>query len=148
MVREELLHFFLRDLIKLKEEVDLYKSESDLWVVKGEINNSGGNLCLHIIGNLNHFIGATLGNTGYVRMRDLEFSSKNIPREKILEDLDAVIAVVKNTLTKLSASDYQRDFPLLKHDKEVSTEHMLLHLLTHLNYHLGQVNYHRRLLGQ
>ena len=147
MIHQTLPEFYERDLQKLKEEIALYKNESDLWLVKNEIINSAGNLCLHLIGNLNHFIGATLGNTGYVRTRKLEFSSKNISRTQLIADIEKTIAVIENTLDKLSEEDYEKDFPLLKHDKVVSTEHMLLHLLTHLNYHLGQINYHRRLMG-
>ncbi len=147
MLHQSLPEFYERDLLKLKEEIDLYKNETNLWLVKNEIINSAGNLCLHLIGNLNHFIGATLGNTGYVRTRELEFSSKNIPRRQLIAGIDKTIDMVKNTLGQLAEEDYEKDFPLLKHDKVVSTEHMLLHLLTHLGYHLGQINYHRRLIG-
>ena len=65
----------------------LYKNEEDVWKIKEGISNSAGNLTLHLLGNLNHFIGATLGNTGYVRERDKEFSLKNIPRIQLVEDL-------------------------------------------------------------
>ncbi|HEY5407636.1 MAG TPA: hypothetical protein VIJ92_11120 [Ginsengibacter sp.] len=71
---------FERDINKLIEEINLYKNEEDIWKIKEGISNSSGNLTLHLLGNLNHFIGATLGNTGYVRERDKEFSLKNIPR--------------------------------------------------------------------
>jgi uncharacterized damage-inducible protein DinB len=144
----ELPALFERDLLKLKEEINLYKNEEHLWVVKAGISNSAGNLCLHLIGNLNHFIGATLGNTGYVRQRDLEFSTKNTPRAELNADLDNVTALVTSVLSNLEAKDYEKNFPLMKHDKVVTTEHMLLHLLTHLSYHLGQINYHRRLVGE
>ena len=64
-MKQELITLFERDLNKMAEEVKTYKEESQLWVVKGEIKNSAGNLCFHLLGNLNHFIGAILGNTGY-----------------------------------------------------------------------------------
>ena len=147
MIHQSLPELYERDLLKLKEEIGLYKNESDLWHIKNEISNSAGNLCLHLIGNLNHFIGATLGNSGFVRNRDAEFRTKNVPQAQLLTDLDKVTALVKNTLGKLTAEDYEKTFPLMKHDKVVTTEHMLLHLLTHLSYHLGQINYHRRLIG-
>ena len=147
MLYQSLPYFFERDLLKLKEEINGYKNEADLWVVKNEISNSAGNLCLHLIGNLKHFIGATLGNTGYVRTRDLEFSSKNVPLQRLNEEIDLVLTVVKDTLGKLPAADYEKDFPLLMQNQTVSTGQMLLHLLTHLSYHLGQINYHRRLIG-
>ena len=146
MVKEALLEIFERDLGKLKEEISLYTNENNLWKTEKQISNSGGNLALHVIGNLNHFIGATLGNTGYVRERDNEFSDKNIPVQKILDNIDATIIVVKNTLSNLTAEDFEKVFPLEKHGQIVKTDFMLLHLLAHLEYHLGQINYHRRLI--
>ncbi|HSQ44306.1 MAG TPA: DUF1572 family protein [Ginsengibacter sp.] len=138
---------FERDLNKLAEEINLYKNEEDVWKIKEGISNSAGNLTLHLIGNLNYFIGTTLGNTGYVREREKEFSLKNIPRVQLAEDLKKTIEVIKNTLPHLSAEDLKKDFPVPLNGKTLSTPYVLLHLLAHLNYHLGQVNYHRRLVG-
>lgn len=146
MLKESLLEIFERDLNKLKNEIGLYKDENSLWIVKKEISNSAGNLCLHLIGNLNHFIGAILGKTGYVRNRDNEFSAKNISSKELISEIENTIDVIINTLNKLSAEDFEKDFPVQKHDKTVKTDFMLLHLLTHFNYHLGQINYHRRLI--
>ena len=138
--------FYERDLDKLIEEINLYKNENDIWETKEGINNSAGNLVLHLVGNLNHFIGKTLGNSDYVRKRDEEFSLKNIPRKKLISDLNSLKETIKNTLTKLSDEDLEKDFPLKIRDESFSTEKMLIYLLAHLNYHLGQVNYLRRLL--
>ena len=146
MLKNSLIELFERDLQKLKTEIDLYKDEDNLWVVKEGISNSAGNLCLHLIGNLNHFIGATLGNTGYVRHRDDEFSLKNIPRQDLVMNIENCILIVKSTLLKLTDDDFEKEFPLEKHGTIVSTIDMLLHLFGHLSYHLGQINYHRRLL--
>jgi hypothetical protein len=146
MLKETLIEIFERDLRKLIEETNLYRDENNLWVVKPGISNSAGNLCLHLIGNLNHFIGATLGHTGYVRHRDDEFALKNIPRQDIITNIENCIIIVNETLNKLTQADLEKDFPLPKHDRTVSTTHMLVHLLVHLGYHLGQINYHRRLI--
>ncbi len=146
MLKETLTELFERDLQKLKTEINLYKDEDNLWIIKEDISNSAGNLCLHLLGNLNHFIGEALGNSGYVRHRDDEFSLKNIPRQDLLINIDNCILVLKNTFTKLTEADMVKDFPLEKHGSIVSNTHMLLHLFGHLNYHLGQINYHRRLL--
>ena len=146
MLKESLLEIFERDLNKLKDEISLYKDENSLWIIKNEISNSAGNLCLHLIGNLNHFIGAVLGKTGYVRHRENEFSDKNISRIELVIEIEKTIDVVQETLNKLSSEDFEKDFPLQKHGKIVKTNYMLLHLLTHFNYHLGQINYHRRLI--
>ena len=146
MRKGSLLEIFERDLNKLKNEISLYKDENSLWIVKKEISNSAGNLCLHLIGNLNHFIGAILGKTGYERNRENEFAAKNISSIKLISEIEKTIEVVCNTLNNLSAEDFEKDFPVQKHDKIVKTDFMLLHLLTHFNYHLGQINYHRRLI--
>ena len=146
MLKEALSEFFERDLRKLIEEINLYKDEDKVWEIKDGISNSAGNLCLHLIGNLNHFIGATLGHTGYVRHRDDEFALKNIPRQDLLINIENTIVIVKDTLNDLAEEDLAKDFPLEKHGKIVSTAHMLVHLAMHLGYHLGQINYHRRLI--
>ena len=146
MLKEALLEIFERDLNKLKDEINLYRNEESLWIIKGEVSNSGGNLCLHLIGNLNHFIGALLGNSRFIRERESEFSSKNVSREEINEMVEKTIKTVVESLDKLSDEDFDKDFPIEKHGKAQKIDYMLLHLLTHFNHHLGQINYHRRLL--
>lgn len=146
MLKETLSQIFERDLNRLLTEINLYKNEDNLWVVKEGISNSAGNLCLHLLGNLNHFIGATLGHTGYVRYRDDEFSLKHIPRQDLVMNIGNCILIVKNTLKHLPEEDLEKDFPLEVFGKKDSTEFILVHLATHLTYHLGQINYHRRLL--
>jgi uncharacterized damage-inducible protein DinB len=146
MLKENLLEFFERDLNKLIAEVKLYKNETNLWLAKEGISNSAGNLVLHLVGNLNHFIGATLGNSGYIRNRDAEFTLKNIPRKDLITAIENTIPVVKNTLSKLTPADFEKDFPIQVFGKTDTTGYMMIHLTTHLTYHLGQINYHRRLL--
>lgn len=147
MLKEVLLEFFERELLKLKEELSLYPNESAIWEIRPDIANSAGNLCLHLVGNLKHFIGAVLGNTGYIRHRDDEFSLKNLSREALITSIEETIQIIKNALADFSETDFDKTYPLEKHGQIVSTRYMLLHLLTHLNYHLGQVNYHRRLIA-
>ncbi len=139
-------NFFERDLDKLIEEINLFKKESDIWKTKEGINNSAGNLVMHLLGNLNHFIGTTLAKTDFVRKRDEEFSVKNIPREKIVSDLYELKETIKKTLPQLSQEDLKKDFPLQIREQTFSTEDMLTFLLAHLNYHLGQINYLRRMM--
>jgi uncharacterized damage-inducible protein DinB len=147
MLQATLPTLFERDLRKLKEEINLYADESRIWIVSEGISNSAGNLCLHLLGNLNHFIGAVLGKTGYLRRRDDEFALKNIPRAELNAQIDATIGVVKTALESLSEADFNDDYPEEKRGEILKMDFMLLHLFGHLSYHLGQVNYHRRLLG-
>lgn len=148
MYIETLIKIFQRDLTKLKIELESYTNEDKLWLLPEGINNSAGNLGLHIVGNLNHFVGATIGNTGYVRKRDLEFSQKNVPRDVILKQIDETMEVVKSTLLKLTPDDLEKQYPLIVFKEAMSTEYFLAHLTAHLSYHLGQINYHRRLLDE
>lgn len=147
MLAQSLSLIFERELLKLKEELNSYPNEAAMWLVKPGIGNSAGNLCLHLIGNLNHFIGAALGNTGYVRNRPAEFELKDVPRQQLLADLDSTLAIVKTTLQQLPAEMLQKEFPMELPMGKFTTQQFLLHLLTHLSYHLGQINYHRRLLA-
>ena len=146
MFKEALLEIFERDLNKLKEEINLYKDQNSLWIIEKGISNSAGNLCLHLLGNLNHFIGAVLGKTDYVRDRENEFSAKNISAKTLINYIENTIEIVKHTLEKLSDEDLAKDYPEQNHGKSVKTHFMLVHLLTHINYHLGQINYLRRLM--
>jgi hypothetical protein len=146
MVIETLQKIFKRDLEKLKQEIASYRDESNLWKVDKSIANSSGNLCLHLVGNLNAYIGAEIGKTGYVRDRDLEFSLKNIPQAQLVKMIEDTIVVVEERLSKINENDLEREYPLLVFKEKTSTGYFLIHLAVHLGYHLGQVNYHRRLL--
>ncbi|MEP2668459.1 MAG: DinB family protein [Cyclobacteriaceae bacterium] len=143
---DNLHQLFLRDLDLLTQEITSYPTEASLWIVKGDIKNSGGNLCLHLCGNLQHFIGAVLGKDGYIRNRDAEFADKDIPKEILLGQIDATKSAISKTLEALSTSQLEAPYPIEVFGKPMTTEYFLIHLLTHLTYHRGQINYHRRIL--
>lgn len=146
MIKESLLEIYVRDLNKLKEEINLFAVEKALWITPGEIKNSAGNLCLHICGNLKHFIGSVLGNTGYIREREKEFSFKNVPLAELLNNVDETLEVVLNTIQDLDEDIFEAKYPIEVFGYEMRTEKFLIHLASHLNYHLGQINYLRRFL--
>lgn len=146
MLTDTLKKLFNRDLNKLKTEIELYQTEANLWIIDQAITNSAGNLCLHLVGNLNTYIGAILGGSGYIRNRDLEFSLKNVARKELISMIEATITVVNQTLDQLTEADIAAEYPQLVFAEKTSTEYFLTHLTTHLAYHLGQINYHRRLL--
>lgn len=146
MLVETLKKLFNRDLNKLKSEIELYQNEKKIWYTEKNIANSAGNLCLHLVGNLNTYIGAEIGKSGYIRHRELEFSLKDIPRDELINKVEETIKMIDSSLDKLREEDLEKEYPLLVFDKKTSTEYFLVHLVTHLGYHLGQINYHRRLL--
>jgi uncharacterized damage-inducible protein DinB len=143
-----LITLFQRDLDRLKSELQAYASEESMWLITDGIANCAGNLALHLVGNLNHFIGEGLGQTGYMRQRELEFSQKNIPRSNIIEDINATKHMIETVLSQLNREDLESEFRRNPFDDAMTTEYFLMHLLTHLSYHLGQINYHRRLIGK
>ena len=148
MLKEVLLELYERDLNKLKTEIAQYENEANLWEKPGNVPNSAGNLCLHLNGNLQHFFGAVLGGTGYVRDRDAEFSSTGVSRDKMLSDIDTTLDAVKSTLARLEDEDFAATYPIEVFGGPIKTGFFLTHLATHLDWHLGQINYHRRLLEQ
>jgi len=146
MLLETLKSLFKRDLNRLKTEIESYTSEEKIWSIDKHIANSPGNLSLHIVGNLNTYIGKELGGTNYVRNRELEFSLKNIPRSELLNKITGTMAMVEQVLSQLDEMELSKEYPVMVFEKKTSTAYFLVHLATHLAYHLGQVNYHRRLL--
>ena len=145
-MKASLIKLFDLRLSKLSKELTLYTNEKCLWQTPKGINNSGGNLCMHLIGNLNHFIGAVLGHTGYKRLRDKELIVKNIPIKDLQKQIEATKIVVKKTIESLNMEDFKAIYPINVFGSQMSTTYFLIHLTGHLNYHLGQINYHRRLV--
>lgn len=146
MIKEELVALFERDLNKLLLEIESFKDEKNLWKVAGSIKNPGGNLCLHLLGNLNTYIGKNLGNSNYVRNRDAEFSTKDVPRADLINAIQNLAALIKGTLEELEEYDLRKVYPEEVLGYSMTVQYFLIHLLAHLSYHLGQINYLRRML--
>jgi uncharacterized damage-inducible protein DinB len=148
MLIDTLKTLFSRDLNRLRNEIEQYENEENLWKVEGLIANSAGNLCLHLVGNLNTYIGKEIGSINYVRNRELEFSVKDVSRKELLDKIDHTIEVVTRSLNNLDESSLANEYPVLVFAQKTSTGYLLVHLTTHLTYHLGQINYHRRLMDK
>ena len=146
MLNTMLASFYERDIRKLIEEIELFKNEENIWKTSGSIKNSSGNLALHIAGGLNHFFGATLGHNGYVRERSQEFIIRGVDRKELVKQLEKVIPIVTGILGKLTPQDMDAEYPIVFDKPGTSTGYVLAQLSLHLNYHLGQVNYLRRML--
>ena len=134
----------VRDLKGLKRELEAFKDERHIWRTAPGITNSAGSLTLHLTGNLRHFIGAQLGRSGYVRDRDAEFARTGVPRADLLKEADEAITAIERTVPKLSDKDLARPFPIPVGGVTLETGDFLIHLATHLTYHLGQLDYLRR----
>jgi hypothetical protein len=144
LVRSGLDSILGRDLSTLRREVEAYSDERDLWRTAPGISNSAGTLVLHLTGNLQHYFGALLGKTGYVRDRPAEFARRNVPRAELLREIEAARRAVKAGLDRVTDSQLVADYPEAVAGASVVTGEFLIHLTTHFAYHLGQVDYHRR----
>jgi uncharacterized damage-inducible protein DinB len=133
----------LRDLAAFRREIEAYPDEESPWALPPGFPNSAGTLALHVAGNLQHFIGAILGGTGYVRDRAAEFSARGVPRVDLLRELRAAEDAVRGTLDGRALPE-QYPGPAGGGGMTIRTDEWLVHLAVHLTYHLGQVDFHRR----
>jgi hypothetical protein len=144
-MRYELIDAFDNELAKLAKEIEAFGDENSLWNALPGAPNSPGNLMLHLMGNLNHYIGAKLGSSGYVRDRPLEFTDAGISLDEMKQRLESTRVAVMAAINGLSDEDLAVDYPSDEGDDRRTIGAELVRILTHLNYHLGQINYHRRL---
>jgi hypothetical protein len=135
-----------RELRTVRRELEAYPDEHLMWQMVPGIPNSGGTLALHLAGNLQHYIGALLGHTGYVRDRPAEFARRDVPRAELVEGLETARSVAASVLGRLRDEDLPKQFPEIITGAWVDTEEYLVHLLVHLAYHLGQLDVHRRVV--
>jgi hypothetical protein len=135
-----------RELRALERELNAYATEEQVWALPPGLPNSGGTLALHAAGNLQHFIGAVLGGSGFVRDRDAEFQRRGVPRVELVEGLRRADEVVKDTLGRLDPRRFSESFPMPVANRRILTSDFMLHLVTHLAYHVGQVDFHRRIV--
>lgn len=136
-----------RDLRNFAAELDLFEREEQIWALLPGVNNPAGTLALHVAGNLQHFVGAVLGGTGYVRNRPLEFSARGVTREALKAELHRALEVVETVLPRLDDERLASEFPEPFDGGHLPTGLLLLRLVSHLSLHLGQAGYLRRLLA-
>jgi uncharacterized protein DUF664 len=135
-----------RELDTLRREVEAYPVEQDLWREVPGIANVGGTLALHLTGNIQHYFGHHLGKSDYVRNRPAEFARRNVPRSELLEEVEAARKAVTDGLGRITEKELELDFPEVITGVRVITGEYLIHLATHFAYHLGQLDYHRRVV--
>jgi hypothetical protein len=143
-LRDNIARLLLRDLEGMRREVEHYTDDAGPWKAVPGMANCGGTLVLHIAGNLQHYIGAVLGHSSYVRRRDLEFVRRGVSRAELLQELDATVGAVSTALSTVEPSLLEGMFPECVQGAQVPADLLLIHLATHLTYHLGQLDYHRR----
>lgn len=133
-----------RELAAVRRSVEAYPDDESLWAERPGFPNAGGTLSLHVAGNIRHYVGAVLGRSGYVRDRDAEFSRRGVPRAVVVAEIEEARTAVERALGALSDDALSAPYPQDISGRTVSTADFLVHLATHLAFHLGQLDYHRR----
>jgi hypothetical protein len=145
-ITNDLAALFRRDLSKLAQQIEAFPNDETLWQTLPGVTNSAGNLALHLEGNLREFIGRQLGKLPYSRKRDLEFSLKGIRKEELSTRLAELQLSIPSIIGELSSEQMEMEYPQVVLERAMSTREFLIHLYGHLNWHLGQVDYLRRVL--
>ena len=145
MGKNDIHFFYQRDIQRVIDEIGLFKDEANIWKIGGSIKNSAGNLVLHLTGGLNYLIGTNLSNTGYVRNRDAEFTIKGVDKEQLIGQLKELNSMIDKTISSLTEEQLESSFPIFFDKENATIRYVLIQLLLHLNYHLGQINYLRRM---
>lgn len=143
---EELIKIFDRDLDRLKKEIEAFQNENNLWTTQGDISNPAGNLCMHLLGNLKTYIGKNIGQHPYERDRVAEFNSKNIPKISLINEIEATKTIIHISLVTMDSGDLDKLYRENVLGFEMTNTYFLIHLTAHFSYHLGQINYLRRIL--
>jgi uncharacterized damage-inducible protein DinB len=130
----------LRDAVK---QLAAPLPEEKFWHRPIDPGNSIGHLILHLSGNLNHFVGAQLGQTGYLRDREREFTEAAPPSKDVaLAGLDEAVAVFRRVVEALTPEQLAAPHPEARLGLVLPA---LLHLVSHFALHRGQMSYIVRL---
>jgi len=142
----DLARVLTRELEGFERELMLFPDEASVWRTAPGVTNPAGTLALHVAGNLQHYVGAVLGGSGYVRDRTAEFSRRDVPRAEIVAELRAAVRAVESTLPHLPVARLDEPYRETMTGMVMPAGRFLLHLCTHAAHHLGQVGYLRRIV--
>lgn len=145
LLSAQLAALFARDLTRLVQELQAFPDDAALWATVPGVSNAAGTLALHLEGNLREYVGKQLGHIDYARNRPLEFSQRGVPQADLVTRVEAVLAMVPPVVAALTAEQLGATFPEQVLASPISTQQFLIHLSGHLNYHLGQIDYVRRM---
>lgn len=122
---------------QIRAAVDTLTDEQ-IWWRPNEESNSVGNIVLHLIGSLNHFLNRNIGGIDYNRNREAEFAERRaIPKAELMALFDDMVARAERTFDGLTPERFSDPSPEPKMHHIVLED--LLSVLAHLASHTGQV---------
>lgn len=145
--QHDLQTLYQRDLTRLIQNIEVTPDDL-LWVTPDGVTNSCGVLAQHLVGNINHFVGKVLWDTGYERDREREFTATHTSKEELIKDIEQLKDLLNDIFEELENEQLDDEYPLDIPFDTSSVRGFLIHLYGHLNYHLGQVNYLRRIMAE
>lgn len=145
MIATELSALFVRDLERLIQELQAFPDTASVWRTAPGVTNAAGTLALHLEGNLREYVGRQIGHIEYSRQRPLEFSARGVEKSELIARIEDVKAIIPGVVQGLTPSRLDALCPEAIQGKSMTTRQFLIHLLAHLSYHLGQVDYLRRI---
>jgi uncharacterized damage-inducible protein DinB len=139
LASEEFARYFGHMAQRVEQIVRSVPVES-LWIKPFSFGNSIGHLVLHLTGNLNHYIGAVIAGTGYVREREKEFIDPNHPTvDELLARYHEAVALVVRTLHELDDEGFAVP---VEHQVPIKSRlGLFLVCASHMNNHIGQMTY-------
>jgi len=115
-------------------------TDEQLWTKPFPFGNSIGHLILHLTGNLNHYVGALMAGSGYVRQREHEFTdSVHHPRAELLARYREAVDMVARTLE--AQDDSALSTPVESQHPIQTRLGLFLVCAAHMNNHIGQMSY-------
>lgn len=144
VIAAELAQLFARDLTRLRQQVEAFPDTASLWATAPGVTNAAGTLALHLEGNLREYVGRQLGGVAYTRDRAAEFARRDVTQADLVARIDEVRRQIPATVAALTDTQLDADFPEAVLGRPMSARQFLMHLAGHLNYHLGQIDYLRR----
>jgi uncharacterized damage-inducible protein DinB len=134
---------YYRDLTRRVHALCEELSEEQFWTRPYVYGNSLGHLTLHVIGNLNYYIGAQIADTGYVRDRPREFTETSPPaKDEVLKQLDQVVDLVVETIEAQTVESWSEKYEAVGAADIVKDRFSIfLNCAAHFQHHIGQMIY-------
>lgn len=113
-------------------------TDQEIWYRPNSNTVSIGNLVLHLCGNVRQWLISGLGGAADHRQRQQEFDETGpLPTNELHQMLDQLTAEIKAVLEGLTETSLVSEY--LVQGNSVSGVSILVHVVEHFSYHVGQV---------
>lgn len=127
------------DQYRSKIEICVRKlNEDQIWSRGRETENSIGNLCLHLLGNVRQWIVSGVGGAADHRNRDSEFEARGgISTDELISRLNQAVAQACDVIAKLTPMRLEEEITIQSY--RLSVLEAVYHVVEHFSHHAGQI---------